>query len=141
MKMRRSARRLPVFGEGLFCGKGLVDVSAYKAAVADKLPSGYVLSHDIPEGALMRTMYLHDTVLSDNTPSGAVPYLVRSERWMRGDIQNLFLLRRIRSAVGRWAIGENAVRAVWPALSFASIIIAALLSALEKSLSAEQMRC
>lgn len=121
-----------VFGEGLFCGKGLVDVSAYKAAVADKLPSGYVLSHDIPEGALMRTMYLHDTVLSDNTPSGAVPYLVRSERWMRGDIQNLFLLRRIRSAVGRWAIGENAVRAVWPALSFASIIIAALLSALGK---------
>ncbi|MBR0231261.1 MAG: hypothetical protein IJQ53_03445 [Clostridia bacterium] len=82
-----------IFGEGTFCGKGLIDVELFYKLVCGRLPEGRVLSHDVIEGGIMRTLYAPDISLTDSTPKNPVSYYRRLHRWMRGDFQNLYFLR------------------------------------------------
>ncbi|HPE94478.1 MAG TPA: glucoamylase family protein, partial [Bacillota bacterium] len=120
------------FGEGVFCGKGLINVDAYDALVTGALPEKQVLSHDIPEGALLHTFFLSDTVLTDSTPRTVLSFFRRAERWARGDIQNLFLFGKITSPCGRWAIIENALRVIAPVFSLFTIALCAVLYGIGK---------
>jgi len=39
-----------IFGSGIFCGKGLLNVELYQKIVKPSIPENKVLSHDMPEG-------------------------------------------------------------------------------------------
>ena len=123
-------------GTGLFCGKGLIHVGAYAAVCTDAFPTGRVLSHDMPEGALLRTAYVSDTVLTESFPSSPGAYLRRAHRWVRGDVQNLgFAFGPLkRDAPGkklpptaRMQILDNLRRALEPVFCAAGALLALLL--------------
>lgn len=87
-----------LFGKGLFCGKGMFDVTAFYETVADAFPDGIILSHDILEGTRLRTGYLSDICFFDSVPSNALSFYKRAHRWVRGDVQSLaFIGRRLPS--------------------------------------------
>ena len=77
------------YGEGNFCGKGLIDVLAYKRVMCGVLPEQMILSHDMPEGALMRCALVSEEHFSDSNPQTTESYYKRQHRWIRGDVQNL----------------------------------------------------
>ncbi|MBO4934134.1 MAG: DUF3131 domain-containing protein [Clostridia bacterium] len=127
-----------VFGDGLFTGKGLIDVKVFSAAADGAFPKNRVLSHDVVEGGVMRTCTVSETELSDGFPTTVKSWLIRQSRWIRGDYQNaLFLLRRRKNDAGervrnefalsdRFKLFDNIRRAFTPIFSMASIIVCAL---------------
>jgi len=118
-------RQQSVFGEGIFCGKGLIDVAAYSKTLEGTLPEGRVLSHDMPEGNIMRTRYVSDLCFTDSAPSNVLAYYSRLHRWIRGDTQNLSLLFGYRQgARGGLRIIQNVLRHLCPVLSFAALCFA-----------------
>lgn len=76
-------------GKGSFCGKGLIDVSAFYECCVDVFPSERILSHDAIEGCRLRCCAVTDTVMYENTPKNALSYFKRLDRWVRGDVQTL----------------------------------------------------
>lgn len=80
-----------VFSRGSFCGKGLISVDALLECTG-KLPDGRILSHDIAEGELTGCLYVGDIIFTEGFPKNAVSYFKRLDRWVRGDVQNAFLL-------------------------------------------------
>ncbi len=84
-----------LFGDSIFCGKGLIDLQVFTRVLGgSRLPEQWVLSHDILEGAYLRTGFLSDVEMTDGTPSHMNSWLSRLHRWIRGDWQNLFFLFR-----------------------------------------------
>ena len=77
------------FDEGIFAGKGLINVDTFHKLCLDIFPPEEVLSHDILEGELMRTAYAGDIEFRDNFPPTMLSYFKRLHRWIRGDIQNI----------------------------------------------------
>ncbi|MBQ7160636.1 MAG: hypothetical protein IJR90_02905 [Clostridia bacterium] len=124
-----------VFGEGIFCGKGIIDVEAYFAALDGFFPDGTVLSHDLLEGERMRCAALTDVVLCDSLPSNPVSYFKRAHRWARGDVQALaFAGKRFTDAKGRktetgfnglsrFKLIDNLRRLAVPIFSVAAILV------------------
>ena len=49
-----------LFAEGSFTGKGLYDVDAFRAALADRVPENAMLSHDLFEGLYARCALVLD---------------------------------------------------------------------------------
>ena len=84
-----SERNMDLFGESTFTGKGLMDVDAFNCAVGDRFPKGRILSHDILEGAVLRTAYAGTCEITESFPARPDPYFARMHRWVRGDAQNL----------------------------------------------------
>ncbi len=78
-----------IFKQGIFCGKGIINTSVFCKAVEGMFPEEKILSHDIPEGCLLNSGMIPDMTLYDSTPSNAVSYYKRQNRWIRGDIQTL----------------------------------------------------
>lgn len=72
-------------GQGLFCGKGIFRLNAYLDKIADRLPEGRVLSHDLLEGAMLSTGSAGVTTYED-CPQNFVSDCERSNRWTRGDL-------------------------------------------------------
>lgn len=85
-------REMSVFGSGVFCGKGLIDVPLFDRLVCGRIPDSLVLSHDVIEGSILGTCLVSDISLTDSTPGNAVSFFRRLHRWCRGDFQNLFFL-------------------------------------------------
>jgi cyclic beta-1,2-glucan synthetase len=81
-----------LFEEGIFCGKGILDVDAFYQVLEGKIPENRLLSHDIIEGGYLRCGYLSDVVLLDAVPSNAISWFERLHRWIRGDWQNITYL-------------------------------------------------
>ncbi|HBL85441.1 MAG: hypothetical protein A2Y17_04545 [Clostridiales bacterium GWF2_38_85] len=96
-----------ILGEGVFCGKGIFEVDCFYNLVIPQIPDGFVLSHDMPEGSILRTRLLSDVTLSDSAPKSVLSYYNRSSRWIRGDIQNSLLLGKIKSPVGKYMLLNN----------------------------------
>jgi cyclic beta-1,2-glucan synthetase len=117
-----------LFGEGIFTGKGLYDVDAFNAALADTVPENALLSHDLFEGLHARVALVSDVELADEYPSSVLTHARRQHRWIRGDWQILFWLfpfvpsrrglkRNTLPIVSRWKILDNLRRSlVAPAL-------------------------
>lgn len=88
-------------GEGVYCGKGLIDVNAYRRVIAGRFPNEKILSHDIAEGAFLRAAAVPDAFIYDSPPSSLISERKRLHRWIRGDIQSLCLTKKyITDAVG-----------------------------------------
>ncbi len=78
-----------VFGEGIFCGKGIFDLDVYSALIDGAFPDGSVLSHDLLEGSRLRAGAVTDISLTDDLPKSPLSCFDRSHRWIRGDVQAL----------------------------------------------------
>ena len=90
-----------LFDEGIYCGKGILDVDVFLDACDGFFPRERILSHDLLEGNLLRAALASDIVLSDGSPKNAISYYTRKHRWLRGDLQALpYLCRTVTSEAG-----------------------------------------
>ncbi len=129
-----------LFGEGVFCGKGIFDADAFYE-VTDNLapfPEDYILSHDILEGARLRAGLVSDMELTDSFPKNEISYFKRLHRWIRGDIQNLRFLffgyhaggkyyKNRFSVLSRYKILDNGRRTISEILCLAGIAVSCYL--------------
>ena len=116
-----------VFGEGSFIGKGIYDVDAFEAALADRFPDNRILSHDLLEGCYARSGLLSDIELYEQFPPRYSADVARRHRWIRGDWQLTgWLRRRVPTVDGRrvrnplsllsqWKVFDNLRRSLVPA--------------------------
>jgi cyclic beta-1,2-glucan synthetase len=78
-----------LLGEGSFAGKGIYDVDAFEAALADRVPEATLLSHDLFEGIFARAGLASDVEVMEEFPSRYDVASMRQHRWVRGDWQLL----------------------------------------------------
>ncbi len=109
-----------LFGEASYVGKGVYDVRAFAAALAERVPDNTLLSHDLFEGVFARAALASDVEVLDEQPASYAVDARRQHRWIRGDFQLVpWLLgaRAERGAVpwlGRWKMLDNLRRATLP---------------------------
>ena len=105
-----------VFGEGIFSGKGLLNVRAVHEVLGGRLPEGAILSHDLTEGAIARCGGVSDVSLLEAAPVHPDVAAARLHRWARGDWQLLPMMwhaRRFGIAMGgRWKMLDNLRRSL-----------------------------
>lgn len=121
-----------LFGESLFCGKGLIDVNAFHRLLCDRFPEQQILSHDIPEGIIMRCLFTGNISLTDSFPTTVKSYFSRQHRWIRGDLQNISLLtdRRYSSSFtfpGWWWLTDNIRQGLTPAAALTALFLSLLM--------------
>ena len=113
-----------LFREGLYMGKGIYDVEAFRATLEGLFPENAVLSHDLLEGSFVRAGAVADVEVVDGFPASYLSAARRTHRWTRGDWQLLPWLRstlrtgsgeRTRnplSMLSRWKILDNLRRSL-----------------------------
>lgn len=127
-----------LFGDGIFCGKGLVHAETFYRVLNGAFPDERILSHDVAEGLLLRVLAVTDVTLTDDFPSSETAYFKRQHRWIRGDVQNLALLARHVtlygkkrktpfSPIGRYKLYDNLRRALLPVFSAVGVLASTLL--------------
>lgn len=106
-----------LFGEGLFCGKGLINVDAFYAVMTDTLPKEKILSHDILEGGYLRAGFASGIQMTDSFPLSVGSYFLRLDRWIRGDWQNAGFIfgSNPLNALSRYKLFDNLRRSILPA--------------------------
>ena len=124
-----------IFGEGIFCGKGIFDLDAYSSLIDGAFPDGAVLSHDLLEGSRLRAGAVTDITLTDDIPKSPLSSFDRSHRWIRGDVQALAFAgkyckdengkqyRNPISPLSVYKIYDNVRRALVPISAFAALIL------------------
>ena len=125
-----------LFGEGSYTGKGIYDLDAFEAAMADRVPENALLSHDLFEGIFARAGLVTDIELFDEFPSHYLVAAARQHRWARGDWQLLpWILGRARDAtgrrrgaripaIGRWKMIDNLRRTLSAPAALATFVLA-----------------
>jgi len=112
-----------LFGEGIYVGKGLYDVDAFRRSLDGRIPPSTLLSHDLIEGLFARPALVTDVVFFEDYPTHQLAQLLRAQRWIRGDWQLLPWLVRpasagldelppMKSVIGRWKILDNLRRSL-----------------------------
>ena len=113
-----------LYGEGIFTGKGIYEVSTLHAVLDRRFPRNSLLSHDLIEGAYARAGLATDIEVIDDYPSHYSAYTRRKHRWVRGDwqiAQWLFsrvpdesgrFVRNPISTISRWKIFDNLRRSL-----------------------------
>lgn len=128
-----------IFGEGIFCGKGIIDVDAFDEVInkGSPFPEDRILSHDCLEGAYLRSALINDLTVTDGTPKHELSSSKRRHRWTRGDVQNLpYLAPFIRNARGvripnrlgflsKFKLFDNVRGALVPIFAFTGILVSA----------------
>jgi hypothetical protein len=119
-----------LYGEGIFTGKGIYEVSTLHTVLHRRFPRNALLSHDLIEGAYARVGLASDIEVVDDYPSHYSAYTRRKHRWVRGDWQILPWLRRSVpnedgklvpnpiSTVSRWKILDNLRRSLVETFTF-----------------------
>lgn len=123
--VRSASLYMDSFETSIFGGKGLIDVDAFYAVCCGKFPVGKILSHDILEGALMRTAFAGDIRFTESFPPRTDAYFARMHRWIRGDVQNLpYAFGSLDiPKFDRFRLLDNIRRAVTPILVFRLLLI------------------
>lgn len=127
------------FGNGIFCGKGLIHAETFYKTINGRFPDEKMLSHDIAEGIVMRVLPITDITLTDDFPKTETAYYKRENRWVRGDIQNIPLLKRKPVFLGkeqyspfsfdaRYKLFDNIRRAITPIFALLGIILSVFFS-------------
>lgn len=106
-----------LFGVGNFCGKGIIDVEAYYKVMKKALPEQKILSHDMPEGALLRSALVNNEFFVDSDPQSVISFYKRLHRWIRGDVQNIAVIPRL-NFLRKWFAIENLLRYLLPISEF-----------------------
>ena len=106
-----------LFGEGIYTGKGIYDVDAFRATLEGRFPDNALLSHDLIEGLYARAALVSDIELVDEFPTHFNAWSRRKHRWLRGDWQILGWLRhRVPDGCGRLIPNPLAVISRWKIL-------------------------
>ncbi|HVB87438.1 MAG TPA: glucoamylase family protein [Candidatus Dormibacteraeota bacterium] len=125
-----------LFGEAIFSGKGIYEVSTFEKVLDGRLPNDSILSHDLIESAYARAGLLSDVEVIDDYPTTFSALNRRKHRWIRGDWQiSPWLLPRVRDAFGRvvrnpishvsrWKILDNLRRSVTDIALLAALLFA-----------------
>jgi cellobiose phosphorylase len=115
-----------LFREGNFVGKGILDIEAFDASLAGRIPDNRLLSHDLFEGLFARTALCSDVHVIDEYPTHYLAWMARLHRWTRGDWQIASWLassvptrsggagRNVLPAYSRWKIFDNLRRSLLP---------------------------
>ncbi len=115
-----------LFGTGIYVGKGVYEVEAFRRSLEGRVPENALASHDLFEGLHGRAALASDIVLYESFPSGYLAFARRWHRWVRGDWQLLpWLGRRVPApdggrlpnriaGLGRWKILDNLRRSLMP---------------------------
>jgi hypothetical protein len=123
-----------LYGEGIFAGKGIYDVDAFRQVLEHRFPRNALLSHDLIEGAYARAGLASDIEVIDDYPSHYSAYNRRKHRWLRGDWQILRwifnqvpneagqLVRNPISLVSRWKIVDNLRRSLIEPATFLLLV-------------------
>ena len=124
-----------LFGEGSYAGKGIYDVDAFEAALADRAAEGTLLSHDLFEGIFARAGLVSDIEVVEEFPARYDVAAARQHRWARGDWQLLPWLLGRRDAtgadrrhsalplLGRWKMLDNLRRTLSAPASIAALVV------------------
>lgn len=123
-----------IYQEGIFTGKGLIDVKAYHKVMQNKFESETVLSHDIVEGLFLRCCNVCEIEVCDGFPTSATAYFKRLHRWIRGDFQNTpFIGGKIKidgklvknpiNSIGKYKLFDNLRRELTPIFSLVCLLI------------------
>ncbi|MFA6376518.1 MAG: glucoamylase family protein, partial [Candidatus Paceibacterota bacterium] len=127
-----------LFGNALFFGKGIYDVDTIERTMEGKIPENRVLSHDLLEGIYAHTGFASNIVLFDGFPNFYHEFLIRFERWIRGDWQLIgWLSNRVGqsifgvpfdsfSAIDKFKIIDNLRRSLVPVMCIAALILGAI---------------
>ncbi len=127
------------FAEGIFTGKGILDVDVFVDLVDDVIPDNRVLSHDLLEGSIARTALAGDIEFVDGFPAKVSSYFARYHRWVRGDWQLLYFLKsrltlrskeKVKnplSLLSRWKMIDNLRRSLVAPFVFIMLLCAAFL--------------
>ncbi|MEO6801603.1 MAG: glycosyl transferase, partial [Granulicella sp.] len=123
-----------LFGEGIFTGKGIYEVSILHQVLNRRFPKDALLSHDLIEGAYMRAGLVTDIEVIDDYPSRYTAHARRKHRWVRGDWQIAQWLfgsvpnesgQRVQnpiSTISRWKIFDNLRRSLVEPVTFLLLV-------------------
>src|ERR1700690_737634 len=130
-----------LFDEGSYAGKGIYDVDAFESSLADRVPDGTLLSHDLFEGTFARSGLASDIELVEEFPSRYDVAVARQHRWARGDWQLLpWILGRGDAAtaipgrgtltlISLWKMLDNLRRTLWALATIVALLVGWLLPA------------
>jgi cellobiose phosphorylase len=91
-----------LFGEGIFTGKGIYNLSVFNEILGGVIPDNTVLSHDLLEGSYVRTGLTTDIELIDGYPAKYNSFIMRLHRWIRGDWQLIrWLGAKLKNRTGK----------------------------------------
>lgn len=114
-----------LFGEGSFTGKGILDIDIFYKVLKNEIPDNKVLSHDLLEGAYVRSALVTDCEFIDNYPSSYLSSSKRLHRWVRGDWQLIpWLFSSKISLLSKWKIIDNLRRSLLAPSLLIGLIIA-----------------
>jgi hypothetical protein len=123
-----------LFGEGIFAGKGIYDVSVLHQVLDRRFPRNALLSHDLIEGAYVRAGLVTDIEIIDDYPSHYSAHTRRKHRWLRGDWQIAqWIFNRVPneenklvenpiSTISRWKILDNLRRSLVEPVTFLLLV-------------------
>ena len=124
-----------LFAEGSYAGKGIYEVDAFEAALADRVPEQTLLSHDLFEGVFARAGLATDVEVVEDFPARYDVDATRHHRWARGDWQLLPWIfgrgptvgaARARGgvpAIGRWKMLDNLRRTLSAPACMLSLLV------------------
>ncbi len=124
-----------LFGEGIFTGKGIYEVSIFHQVLDRRFPRNALLSHDLIEGSYARAGLVTDIEIIDDYPSHYSAHMRRKHRWVRGDWQIakwLFsrvpdesgrLVQNPISTISRWKIFDNLRRSLAEPVTFLMLLL------------------
>ncbi len=123
-----------LFGEGIFTGKGIYEVSVLHQVLDRRFPRNALLSHDLIEGAYARAGLVTDIEVIDDYPSHHSAHTRRKHRWVRGDWQIVQWLSghvpdesgqqvpNPISTISRWKIFDNLRRSLVEPVTFLLLV-------------------
>jgi cyclic beta-1,2-glucan synthetase len=114
-----------IFGEGIFTGKGIYDIDVFNFMLKAEIPENTVLSHDLLEGAYVRTALVTDVELIDGYPAYYNSSSMRLHRWIRGDWQIISWITKKSplNTLSRWKIFDNLRRSLLaPSIMFLVLV-------------------
>ena len=120
-----------VFGEAIFCGKGIYNIELFERLIANEIPENLVLSHDLLEGSIIRAGLASDIELQDGFPNNYIAYMKRNHRWYRGDMQIIRWLLSPKSKLNllsKWKIFDNLRRPLLSVFCLIAIILSLFVS-------------
>ena len=118
-----------LYGEGIFCGKGIFDTAVFAQMLCGRFPEERILSHDILEGCYLRAAGLNTVELMDSCPKNPVSESTRRHRWIRGDIQSLPFARAPLNRLSKYKLWDNLRRTLNPVWATAALFFLPALTA------------
>ena len=129
-----------LFGEGIFQGKAIYDLHAFRTILGNRFPPETLLSHDLIEGTYAGVGMATGIQIFENLPLDYASHSSRQHRWIRGDWQIAPWVfshvptaagtkeRNPLSTIGRWRIFDNLRRSLVPVAFVLLLLLGWLLS-------------